>query len=48
MAPVVREVLADRAAVQRDQAAFRDWVAGDRQRYEAEVDHWVEKLVTTV
>ena len=45
MAPVVREVLADRAAVQRDQAAFRDWVAGDRQRYEAEVDHWVEKLV---
>ncbi len=48
MAPIVREVLAGRAQAKRDQAAFRDWVAGDRERYEAEVDTWVEALVASV
>ena len=42
MAPVLRDVLADRTQVQQDQAAFREWVSGDRQRYEAEVDSWVD------
>ena len=42
MRPVLREILADRAGALEQQAFFREWVAGDRERYEAEVDHWLE------
>jgi hypothetical protein len=45
MAPVVREVVADRNRALADQRPFREWVAGDRGRYEAEVDHWIEEAL---
>jgi len=42
MAPVVREMVADRPKALEEQAPFRGWVAGDRHRYEREVDNWLE------
>ena len=45
MAPVVREVVTDRSHALREQEAFREWVAGDRDRYEAEVDHWLTQAL---
>lgn len=42
LAPVLREVLADRPRALRNQAFFREWISGDRARYEAEVDAWLE------
>ena len=43
LAPALETVLRDRERALADQAFFRDWVAGDRQRYEAEVDAWLEQ-----
>ena len=45
MAPVVADVVADRVGVIRDQQPFMEWVAGDRSRYEHEVDVWLEKAL---
>lgn len=45
MAPVVADVVADRAGAIRDQQPFMEWVAGDRSRYEHEVDVWLEKAL---
>jgi hypothetical protein len=42
MAPVLQEVVADPQRAIDDQQPFREWVAGDRGRYEAEVDHWLD------
>jgi hypothetical protein len=42
MEPVLRGILTDRARALKDQTCFREWVAGDRERYEAEVDIWLE------
>lgn len=47
MAPVLQGVLADRAGALRNQEQFRDWVAGDRERFEREVDVWLEQAVNT-
>jgi len=38
-------VLADRARACEDQAEFRAWVAGDRDRYEQEVDVWINEAL---
>lgn len=43
MAPVVQEVVGERRQALADQAPFRQWVAGDRERYEAEVDYWLDQ-----
>lgn len=42
MAPILREVVANPQQAIDEQQPFREWVAGDRERYEAEVDHWLE------
>ena len=42
MAPVIREVVANPHAAVEDQLPFHDWVSGDRDRYEIEVDAWLE------
>jgi hypothetical protein len=46
MKPVLREILSDRAGALEQQAFFREWVAGDRERYEVEVDHWLETALS--
>ena len=45
LAPVLRDVLDDREQALNDQAFFREWVAGDRERYEREVDAWLEEAL---
>ena len=45
LAPVLSDVLADRTGALADQAFFREWVAGDRDRYESEVDTWLEQAL---
>jgi len=45
LAPVLQDVVADRPGALADQAFFRDWVAGDRDRYESEVDAWLEQAL---
>ena len=45
LAPVLRGVLADRPAALARQASFREWIAGDRDRYEREVDAWLEEAL---
>ena len=45
MAPVLRDLLANRRGAVADQAFFREWVAGDRDRYESEVDVWLAQAL---
>ena len=45
MAPVVTQVVEDREGARADQAPFREWVAGDRDRYEREVDLWLDQAL---
>ena len=45
MAPVLKDVLMDRNQALEDQSFFREWVAGDRERYEREVDVWLEQAL---
>ena len=45
MAPVIREVLDDPAEVEVAQAPFREWVAGEKGRYEASLDAWIERIL---
>lgn len=45
LAPVLAEVLANRQKALDDQAFFREWIAGDRERYENEVDAWLERAL---
>jgi hypothetical protein len=42
MKPVLEEVVANSRKAIDEQQAFREWVAGDRDRFGAEVDHWLE------
>lgn len=44
MAPVIREVLDDPSEIRRVQEPYREWVAGERQRYELALDQWMEKV----
>ena len=45
LAPVLEIVLKDRKEALAEQAFFRDWVAGDRDRYESEVDVWLDQAL---
>lgn len=45
MAPVIREVLDDPSEITSTQEPFRAWVAGERARYEADLDAWLERIV---
>ncbi len=45
LAPVLDGVLRDRPAALKDQEFFRDWISGDRERYELEVDSWLEQAL---
>lgn len=45
MAPVIREVLDDPTEINQTQQSFREWVAGEPQRYEAALDTWIEGIV---
>ena len=47
LASVLKDVLADRNQALEDQSFFREWVAGDRERYEREVDMWLEQALRT-
>lgn len=47
MAPVIRSALDDPATIRQIQEPFRDWVAGEKDRYDQAVDAWVEKLTTS-
>ncbi len=47
LAPVLKDVLMDRNQALEDQSFFREWVAGDRERYEREVDVWLEQALRT-
>ena len=44
MAPVIREVLNDPAAIEEAQAPFREWVAGEKARYEVALDAWMNQI----
>jgi len=46
MAEVVREVLADPRQINADQEFFRDWVAGEPERYALALDNWLEGVTT--
>ena len=46
MAEVVREVLADPRQINADQEFFRDWVAGEPERYAVALDNWLEGVTT--
>lgn len=46
MTPVIREVLADPDHARADQASYREWVAGERDRYENAVDLWLTEALT--
>ena len=43
-AAAVRRVLDDPVQAARDQEPYREWVAGERHRYEAAMDAWVQEL----
>ena len=45
MAPVVREVLDDPTEISAAQEPFREWVAGEKERYDASLDAWIERIV---
>jgi hypothetical protein len=44
-ADALAAVLADRPRALREQEQFRTWVAGDRDRYEQEVDAWISEAL---
>jgi hypothetical protein len=43
MAPVIREVLHDPTDIHQAQLPYREWVAGERDRYEAALDEWMDR-----
>jgi len=45
--PVIRDVLADPGHALERQASYREWVAGERDRYEAAVDRWLAEALAT-
>ena len=45
MAPVVQEVLDDPTEINAAQLPFREWVAGEKQRYDASLDAWIERIM---
>lgn len=45
MAPIVQDVVAHRNQALEEQASFQEWVAGDKDRYEAEVDQWLDQAL---
>ena len=45
MAPVVQGVLNDSTQIVLDQASFREWVAGEPQRYETSMDAWMTSVL---
>jgi len=47
MAPVIREALADPSEITATQTPFREWVEGEKARYAAAMDTWVERLSRT-
>ena len=47
LAPVLKGVLTDRNKALEDQSFFREWVAGDRERFDREVDVWLEHAIRT-
>lgn len=46
MAPVIQEVMADPDHARAEQAGYREWVAGERERYEKAVDLWLAEALT--
>jgi hypothetical protein len=46
MTPVIQEVLDDPDHARSEQADYREWVAGERERYEAAVDIWLAEALT--
>jgi hypothetical protein len=46
MAPVIRGVLADPAGARADQESYREWVAGEPERYETAIDAWLAEALT--
>lgn len=44
MAPVIREALTDPSEITTTQTSFREWVEGEKARYERAIDQWVERL----
>ncbi len=47
MVPVIRDVLADPEQARSDQSSYREWVAGERERYETAVDGWLKEALST-
>lgn len=45
MAPIIREVLNDPTEIVRVQEPFREWVAGEKSRYDASLDSWIDGIV---
>ena len=45
MAPVIREVLDDPTQINEKQVPFREWVAGERERYDEALDAWLQRIV---
>lgn len=46
MAPVVDEALRNPAEIQAAQEPFREWVAGEKDRYDAALDSWLERVIS--
>ena len=47
MAPVIQAAIEDPTTIRRVQEPFREWVAGEKDRYDQAVDQWVERLTTS-
>ncbi len=43
MAPVIKETLADPTEITATQTSYRDWVAGEPERYDQALDAWLER-----
>jgi len=45
MVTAITKTLNDPAAALKDQSKFAEWIAGDKSRYENEVDLWVSAVI---
>ena len=44
MTPIIQAALDDPAVIRQRQEPFREWVAGEKERYDQALDQWVERL----
>lgn len=45
-APVLAGVIEDRSHAVSEQSAYREWILGDRVRFDQEIQHWIPQLLS--